>query len=125
MKLKQILGSPIAKSKPAPTLSAGYYNGRLYFNDPSVKLLSLNENDLIAFFQDEDNPSDWYFKKVNSYGLKLKFAGKALVTFNSGIARGILRSVNLHDSSTFFISSEPVKIGNELFWKILTDNIIH
>jgi hypothetical protein len=126
MKLKQILGSPQSKNKPAPTLSVGYCNGRLYINAPSVELLSLKEGDQLAFFQDTDNPQDWYFSKSDLNGsLTLKLVKSALVTFNAGVARGLLKSLDIHDSTVFFISSSPVTIGEQRYWKILTDKIVH
>jgi hypothetical protein len=125
MRLKQVMGSPQSKAKTAPTVSFGYYNGRIYFNAPSVELLNLKEGQSIALFQDEDNPTDWYFTISKAQGsLKLKNIGNALVTFNSGIARCVLNSVSLHDSTNFFIEPERVEIEGVSYWKILTCKIV-
>jgi len=117
MNLKQVTCTSQSKTKTAPTISLGYFNGRIYFNAPTSEMLKLKEDDFIAFFRDEDHPHDWFFTKSDLEGsLQLKLKGTALCTFNSGIARTILREAQCNDSENFFIK----KVHGE-YWKILLD----
>jgi len=122
MKLKQVTGSSQSKAKSAPTVSLNFLNGRIYFNAPTVQLLGLKEGDSLAFYQDEENPKDWYFTKAKIDGsVQLRDANKALAAFNGGIARRILQSVGRDGTAGFFIAEEKVE-GK--YWRILTDRAI-
>ncbi len=58
MKLKQVIGNTAPKAKAAPTISLGYFNGRIYFNAPTAQLLSLKEGESLAFYRDQENPKE-------------------------------------------------------------------
>lgn len=131
MKLNQVKAPSQAKAKAAPVIGVCYYNGRFYFNAPSVKLLSLQIGDHIAFFQDDDCPKDWYFIKApvsmdGAVPLKSKGADpvRSLYALSATIARKMMGSVEIYETTTFYIEPEPVVIGKLSYWKILTDKTI-
>lgn len=128
MKLKQIISNQ-SNGKAAPTIAVCLYNGRLYFNSPTVKLLSLQAGDHVAFFQDEDRIKDWYFLKMDMAtpgdgSVELKERNQALFTVCGKIARGMLESVNAYETVTFYIEPKPVVIGKLSYWKVLTDKTV-
>lgn len=122
MKLKQVSGSNQQKAKSAPTVALNFINGRISFNAPTVGLLGLKEGDSLAFYQDEENPKDWYFIKDKIAGsVQLKSVNEALQATSGPIARKILHSAECYGTGKFFIAEE--KTGDK-YWKILTDRII-
>lgn len=118
MNLKQVTGTSLSKSKTAPTISLGYFNGRIYFNKPTSEMLNLKEGDSLAFFRDEDHPHDWYFTSKIEGALKLKIQSNSLCTFNSGIARAILQEAGCNKSENFYVSEKMI---DGKYWKIRLD----
>jgi len=130
MKLKQIPAG-INRRMEAPTISVYPYNRKLFFNAPSVKLLSLNAGECISLFQDEDSPKDWYFHKTSPEGrtagsvrLNAMAGREALLVYHGAAAQAILRSIGSYETTTFYIANEQVQIDEKAYWKILTDKIV-
>lgn len=126
MKLKQVFATSTAsKAKVAPTVSINYFNGRMLFNVPTVNLLDLKESDMLSFFQDEENPKNWYFTKSKEPGalpLKASQNAKSLCINNAKLVRPMLESMGINRPVLFLIGEENYE-GRQ-YWKILTDQIV-
>lgn len=125
MKLRQIMpGVGSMKGTPAPTVSICYFNGRIGFNKPTCEILALGAGRPVAFYQDEEHPTDWYFTKENIPGALKAIAEKSTGNIscnNTILARRILSSLNLHQSQRFYVDPAPVE-GK--YYKILTNQPI-
>lgn len=124
MKLKQVFGDAGLKTKAAPTVSICYLNGAIRFNKATVEILGLKKGDNLVFFQDEDKPADWYFKKSKCEGsVQLRTQGNLLYIYCASIARPILKSREIvQESARFYLSDAQLACG-EGYWKILPEKI--
>lgn len=124
MKLKQVFGDAGQKTKAAPTVSICYLNGAIRFNRSTVEILGLKKGDSLVFFQDEDNPADWYFKKSTDGGsVQLRTQGNLLYVYCASIARPILKSRKISQESARFYLSDAQQVCGQGYWKILTENV--
>lgn len=122
MKLKQVSGESSQKAKAAPTVAFCYLNGAIRFNKATVELLGLKKGDNLAFFQDEDNPTAWYFTKSTNRGsIQLKAQGTMLYNYSASIARVLLKSRGITQESARFYINE-VKVEGK-YWEILTEKL--
>lgn len=122
MKLKQVFGEGSPKTKAAPTVSICYLNGAIRLNKATVELLGLKKGDNLVFFQDEDKPADWYFKKSTCEGsVQLKAQGSLLYLYCASIARVLLRSRKISQDSARFYLSDAQETCGEGYWKILPE----
>nr|WP_129732304.1 hypothetical protein [Parabacteroides goldsteinii] len=124
MKLKQLFGDAGQKTKAAPTVSVCFWNGAFRFNKATFEILGLKKGDGLVFFQDEDNPTDWYFKKSTSRGsIQLKAQGNTLYVYSTSIARPLLASRKISQESARFYLSDAQQVCGQGYWKIQTENV--
>lgn len=124
MNLKQVFGDVGPKAKVAPTVSICYLNGAIRFNKATVEILGLKKGDNLVFFQDEDSPADWYFKKSTCGGsIQLRAQGNLLYVYCASIARPLLKSREISQESARFYLGDAHQVCGEGYWKILTDRV--
>lgn len=123
MRLKQVFAGTSQKKKAAPTVSFCYFNGAIRFNKSTAEILGLKKGDSLVFFQNEDDPTDWYFKKLAAGGsIQLKAQGNILYVYCASIARVLLESREIRVSAQFYLSDAQQICGTG-YWKILPDII--
>lgn len=99
-----------------------YLNGAIRFNKATVELLGLKKGDNLAFYQDEENPTAWYFTKAGTRGsIQLKEQGTMLYNYSAAIARVLLKSRGITQESARFYINE-VKVEGK-YWEILTEKL--
>lgn len=128
MRLKQVFAGTSQKKKAAPTVSFCYFNGAIRFNKSTAEILGLKKGDSLVFFQNEDDPTDWYFKKSAAGGsIQLKAQGNILYVYCASIARVLLESRESREirvSAQFYLSDAQQICGcGSGYWKILPDII--
>lgn len=119
MKLKQFMGT--SQIDP-PTVKVSFNNGRILFDKATSGLLGLKECDFLAFFQDEENPNNWYFTKAKgrgSFKLTSEKGRSNIFFYSAAVARGILKT--WHEKPVVFPLSEKIVDGK--YWEILTEKL--
>lgn len=125
MKLKEFNSeNTVTVRSDKPSLHINTKTGLFNFSKAACDLLNIKDGDRIAFYQDEEEPTDWYIEKVTTEkGFPLRAKDnitKGLLFSNTTMARAIVFSVKEIVSGKVAIATEPTKIGNRKLWALLT-----
>jgi len=99
-------------------------NGQIAISSSAVKSMKIEEDDKAVFFQDNNNPKDWYFSlgKEGDYELKKNKSKPEDMTmsFNStSLKDEILTSLDLSlKTHRLYIAKEPVVLEDKNLWKL-------
>ena len=107
----------ISDKSRAALLTINYENGLLSFSVGFVNKVKLNSSTRVAVIQDEERPKDWYIQTgSDEFGFPLRVKDTALAFNNVTVARELLESCELIDSSTdsktarFLLATEPINV---------------
>ena len=101
---------------PALTVST---KGALRFNKPAVEAYGLKAGDKVSFFQDKNQPIDWYLKFGSGAILRKPGSDNGSLVFNFvTVARMILSAVK-KDKASIRLATEPV----DGYFAILTRSV--
>jgi hypothetical protein len=101
--------------------------GAMNLSKELIRLIDLGQNDTIEFYQDENNPDDWYFCKVyDGEGFSLRSAGQGQLVANSvKVSNTILDSIEgKPKTATLKVSREPILYGGKSLYLIITSEPI-
>lgn len=121
MKLKKFIPTTLRQGKPSIRINGKA--GLMAFSKSAGEKLDLKDQESVDFFQDEENPTDWYVakQKKGSCILREKDKNGSFNLNNTSIARAILKSNDLDDHSSYsFPIGEAVKEGDMKVYAILT-----
>lgn len=114
MKLVKITGERVKASQPFIHV---HIKGVIRFSNTLCREISLKDGDSVAFFQDLDNPDDFYFKPKEPGNKVRLISDTGQMLMNSAtIARQILKPVK-KDKARIMVSLEPVRDG---YYPIIT-----
>lgn len=132
MKFKIYDASVLNKKRNVPAqLGISCVSGCCRINSAARSMVALKPADRIVFVQNEDEPTDWYFRKATEKedGYMLRdYNGKAKVDtllFNSAkLVSVICDSLGFKGNSTKCnISNEPIEIDGQVYWQLITGMI--
>lgn len=125
MKLKKIdKSSSTHFSKGEKRISLYMKNGTLNFSSELARCGIFKPNQLIAFFQDETRPKDWYMAECETgFALKAKKDGTFTLT-SSKFTHAIVESIGFNGKScSFLVATEPIDLDGVKYYAILTSSI--
>ena len=98
-------------------------NGQIAISAGTVKKLDITADDLAVFFQDENNPKDWYFSfgKGGDYKLNKSVKPNDLtLSFSSSALRDeIIISLDLPKKThRLWLAKEPGELEGKKLWKL-------
>ena len=91
MKLKEFSTTGIKSLKGIATITFTK-SGCISFNRKAVETIGLKTGDKLIFFQDEENPKDWYMKISEDKGAELR----ATTSGNGGLVDGETSTLAIH-----------------------------
>lgn len=85
-------------------------SGYIRLSGSLVRESHLTAGDMVSFHQDEENPTDWYFKKGGELILRAPDSDSVSLTCNSSfLSKKIRGSLKISDNVSIPISTEPVE----------------
>lgn len=82
-------------------------SGTMVFNQAVVECMGLKVGDKIAFAQDQESPSDFYMRKTEGDGAKLRENKKTLFCNMAAFAKNFLRVMGKDTSVSVQVGSKP------------------
>ena len=122
MKLKEFSTTGIKSLKGIATITFTK-SGCISFNRKAVETIGLKTGDKLIFFQDEENPKDWYMKISEDKGAELRATTSGncgLVCNFAVVAQNVFTSTGTSSRVKFQISTHP---DNDMY-AIITKNEI-
>lgn len=107
MKLVKIIPERTHNGKSSININI---SGVMRLSGTSVEILKLKTKDTVTFYNDKDNPKDWYIKPHEKEGgVTLRNSTKgsmALLANNASIAKKILDSISLTKSAHMIVATK-------------------
>ena len=122
MKLKEFSTTGIKSLKGIATITFTK-SGCISFNRKAVETIGLKAGDKLIFFQDEENPKDWYMKISEDKGAELRATTSGnggLVCNFAVVAQNVFTSTGTSSRVKFQILTHP---DNDMY-AIITKNEI-
>ena len=98
--------------------------GVISFNGSAVKLLGLQPEDQVKFFQSKGRPKEWFFAKVKEEGFIIRKAydkaAKGLMLNNALTCKALMNALNITKGIKVRIGSEPDAEG---WWSLITSGV--
>ena len=97
-------------------------SGVIRISSHAVKEIGLVDKEEINFYQDEDNPSDWYLIPEKD-GLRMRASagdGSSLLCNSAGTAKNLLKSVGMTRTASMLVATEPIEGG---YYAIITSSV--
>jgi len=124
LKIKRIIIA--GRQQKGRYISFAASNGTISISHQAVEDLNITDKDKAVFFQDEENPSKWYFSfgKEGDYPLKAykssgKYPSKVLGFSNTALRDVIYEAVNLPKKTVrLWLSSDPVELEGKKLWRL-------
>ena len=81
-------------------------NGKISFNLRAGEILDFKNNPKVRFFQDQENPKNWYIKSYNKGNVFLikNYRTQGNSFFSSSLTTKILRSIDTGRTCKFILS---------------------
>jgi hypothetical protein len=124
MNLRKIAPETGKNTKMVPTISINA-KGRIGFNTAARELTGIAEGSAVNFYQDVDNPENWYLA-VEAVGSKVRETRSCTLLQNMGLCKVIMRDLKVPASvSTVYLklAGEPTIEKKQKYYGILTNSI--
>jgi hypothetical protein len=120
LKLKKFDASAAGQRTGKPFVSFGN-KGLIGFTKPAGELIKLKDGDCISFFQDEEDPADWYVAK-DKEGLKIRQNTSGGYALNASVVcNNVMTSLGKEPGSySFPLGAEPTILDKKELWPIIT-----
>ena len=119
MKLKEF---EKPKYRKPPIITFYPENGSFFINAAAKDLLNAFENNVIKFFQNEDNPEEWFFRiyenKEPGGSVIRNFAIGGIAFNNKKLLKDLVDTMRIPKDIRRFYLSDPEIINNEKYFKL-------
>lgn len=108
-----------------PFITMNHKIGVCFISTGAIKLMGLQEGDMIQLHQSEDEPRDWFVEKIKKDGFSLRFNhNKTGLMFNcAALVNAIFESIEFEGKSARFQIGESVKIDKRVLFTLITANV--
>jgi hypothetical protein len=107
---------PSHSKKTAPMVTLNRKAGTITFNAEAQRTLSLDDKSMVEFYQDENEPSDWFVAKVKKNGFGFRRSNdKNYLIFNSSYLVKTIFDSCLYDGNNGRLIVGEVSDDNETY----------
>lgn len=119
MKLVKVIGQRVRSNQPFIHI---HHAGVIRFSEFLCRQINLLDGNNVAFFNDLDNPGDWYFK-INEPGDKVRCSpnsSQSMIINNAYVAKKILGTIS-KEKARILVSLETIRDG---YYPIITASAV-